>query len=190
MVKISMYKNDNGALLVIWQTPNKNLIGEVYNDGVEKRGKNGKWDNRATFEGKDATDFRVCEYFGFDSSKPWWSRWDNLKTTEKKPEKGTYMMLSRVQEDIEAFFYKEGDCRYYNENRIWGQDIKTCVAKVREIWDSIPNHWKPIWFIEKNLEVWEDIVDNAYKAYPESGEKRIAFIKGYICGKLFGYFKR
>lgn len=77
MVKISMFKNEKGALLVIWRTPKENLIGEVFLDGVEKRGKNGKWDMRATFEYKycEATEFRVCEYFGFDLRKPFWKRW-------------------------------------------------------------------------------------------------------------------
>lgn len=75
MVKVSMYKNANGALLIIWQTLKLNLIGEVYLDGGEKRGKNGKWDMRATFEDCDATEYRVCEYFGFDVTKPYWKRW-------------------------------------------------------------------------------------------------------------------
>lgn len=72
MVKISMYK-ERGALLVIWRTPKEKLIGEFFLSGVEKRG---KWDNRATFEGKDATEYRVLEYFGFDATKPaYWRRW-------------------------------------------------------------------------------------------------------------------
>ena len=75
MVKISMHKKDNGALLVIWQTPKGNLVGEVFLDGVEKRGKNGKWDMRATFEDKEATQHRVREYFGFSGAKAYWRRW-------------------------------------------------------------------------------------------------------------------
>ena len=74
MVKISMFKKDDGALLVIWKTPKENLIGEVFNNGVEKRG---KWDMRATFRVKDndATSYRVCNYFGFDYKNPYWKRW-------------------------------------------------------------------------------------------------------------------
>lgn len=74
MVKISKYKKDNGALLVIWKTKKKNLIGEVFSNGVEKRG---KWDMRATFyvADGDATESRVCEYFGFNSNNPYWRRW-------------------------------------------------------------------------------------------------------------------
>ena len=35
MVKISMYKNNKGGLLVIKKTTSGNLVGEVFNDGVE-----------------------------------------------------------------------------------------------------------------------------------------------------------
>ena len=72
MVKISMYKKANGALLVIRKNPKGSLVGELYVNGVEKRG---KWDNRATFEDKDATEYCVCEYFGFDVTKAYWKRW-------------------------------------------------------------------------------------------------------------------
>lgn len=74
MVKISMYKNNKGGLLVIKKATNGNLIGEVFNDGIEKRG---KWDMRATFHQKDgdATEHRVCEYFHFPCSNPYWRRW-------------------------------------------------------------------------------------------------------------------
>ena len=74
MVKISMYKNDSdGSLLVIHETSKGNLVGEVFSNGHEKRG---MWDKRATFyeEDGDATEHRVCEYFGFDSSVCYWRR--------------------------------------------------------------------------------------------------------------------
>ena len=69
-----MYKKENGALLVIWRTRNENLIGELYRGGEYHRG---KWDSRATFDAKDgdATEYSVCEYFGFNSSNPYWRRW-------------------------------------------------------------------------------------------------------------------
>ena len=70
-----MFKRENdGALLVIWKTPKGNLIGEVFNNGVEKRG---KWDMRATFYARDndATQHRVREYFGFSGAKEYWRRW-------------------------------------------------------------------------------------------------------------------
>lgn len=72
MVKISMFKKNDGALLVIYKTPKEKLIGEVYSNGVEKRG---KWDQRATFEDQEATEHRVCEYFGFSNATPYWKKW-------------------------------------------------------------------------------------------------------------------
>ena len=74
MTKISMFKKDDGALLVIWKTSKGNLVGEVFNDGVEKRG---KWDMRATFYAADgdATQHRVREYFGFCGAEAYWRRW-------------------------------------------------------------------------------------------------------------------
>ena len=74
MTKISMYKGVDGRLLVIYRTSKGILIGEVFNNGCQKRG---EWDMRATFnvEDGDATEHRVCEYFGFDSSVSYWRRW-------------------------------------------------------------------------------------------------------------------
>ena len=74
MIKISMFKKPNGSLLVIRKTIKGNLIGEVFSNGVEKRG---KWDMRATFNAcdGDATQHRVREYFGFLGTEPYWRRW-------------------------------------------------------------------------------------------------------------------
>lgn len=74
MVKISMYKNEDGDLLVIKRSVKGNLIGEVYTNGIEK------FENRymrETFYEKDgdATEYRVCQYFGFNYSNPYWRRW-------------------------------------------------------------------------------------------------------------------
>lgn len=72
MIKIAMYKNDKG-LLVIKENTKGDLIGEVFNDGIEKRG---KWDMRATFKQKDgATEHRVCEHFNFPYPRAWWRKW-------------------------------------------------------------------------------------------------------------------
>lgn len=62
---VSRFKdNSDGRLLVIYETPSGNLVGEVYADGVYKRG---GWNSRATFrwQDKDASEYRVREYFGF-----------------------------------------------------------------------------------------------------------------------------
>ena len=78
MKRISAFSNNNGALLVIWQTPNGNLVGEVFSNGIPERG---AWDSRATFYRKDneATEYRVKEYFGFTNAEMVWHRdWDYL----------------------------------------------------------------------------------------------------------------
>ena len=74
MVKIEMYKNDEGGLLVIWKCRNNDLIGEVFNNGVEKRG---MWDKKAKFlvKNDEARTHQVCKHFGFDSTKQYWRRW-------------------------------------------------------------------------------------------------------------------
>lgn len=66
MKVVSKFKDGKGRLLVILETPNGHLVGEVYADGKYKRG---KWDNRASFYtyDKDASEYRVREYFGFST---------------------------------------------------------------------------------------------------------------------------
>ena len=54
--------NSKDMTLIIRENSKGDYIGELYNKGNVKRG---KWINRATFEGKDATTYRVMEYFGF-----------------------------------------------------------------------------------------------------------------------------
>lgn len=61
---ISKRIHTDGRLLVVYETPNLNYVGEVYNKGKRVAG---KWDSRATFyhKDKDASEYRVMEYFGF-----------------------------------------------------------------------------------------------------------------------------
>ena len=69
MVKISEYKKGNGEVLVVKRVSSGSLVGELFANGTENHG---KWDMRATFNGREATEYRVCEYFGFKLS-------DNIK---------------------------------------------------------------------------------------------------------------
>ena len=63
----SKFKNDDGRLLVIFETPKGHLVGEVYSNGEYKHG---KWDSRATFSyWDDNYEYREKEYVGFNSSK-------------------------------------------------------------------------------------------------------------------------
>jgi hypothetical protein len=55
MTKIAMYKDKQGRLLVIWKTRNENLVGEVFNDGVENGAR-----EVALSEIADASTFNDC----------------------------------------------------------------------------------------------------------------------------------
>jgi len=75
MVKIEMYKDDNGRLLVISQRINHSLVCELFNDGVEKRGRNGKYDMRKEFS-NDASIPQILNHFDFPiDTKAYWKRW-------------------------------------------------------------------------------------------------------------------
>lgn len=78
MTKVSMYKNKDGATLVIWKARRGYFVGEVYFKGYQGVvAQRRMWDMRAAFsnEGDKATEHRICEYFGFDSYKAYWKRW-------------------------------------------------------------------------------------------------------------------
>ena len=68
-----------------------------------------------------------------------------------------YMMLSRVTQDCFGYFGTGGDedkwdCRYNNERNVWGQSIRKCVDKAKELWQKIPESIKPQWI------TWEQIL--------------------------------
>ena len=67
MKKKSSFKDNKGRILLIWETTSGNLVGEVFENGVVQRG---KADMSATFyrQDNDATEYRVCQYFGFNSN--------------------------------------------------------------------------------------------------------------------------
>lgn len=67
MKKKSSFKDNKGRILLIWETTSGNLVGEVFENGFVQRG---KADMRATFyrQDNDATEYRVCQYFGFNSN--------------------------------------------------------------------------------------------------------------------------
>ena len=76
-----------------------------------------------------------------------------LIESEKKQKlfKFEYMMLSRLKEDAAAYFGSgneeedKWDCRYHNEHNIWGKDIESHIAKMKELWQKIPSDIKPEW---------------------------------------------
>ena len=66
MKTIAKYNSLNKTL-IIRENSKGEYIGELYEKNNVKRG---QWIGRATFEGKDATEYRVMEYFNFDQEKP------------------------------------------------------------------------------------------------------------------------
>lgn len=80
MVKTEIYKRRDGQILVIYRCANEDLIGEVYIDGIEKRGCH---DFRARFKAKlrEAQTYRVKEYFGFNSRNSY-LMWDRYADSE------------------------------------------------------------------------------------------------------------
>lgn len=84
-----------------------------------------------------------------------------LTESEKKQKlfQFEYMMLSRLKEDAAAYFGSgneeedKWDCRYHNEHNIWGKDIESHIAKMKELWQKIPSDIKPKWC------TWEQILE-------------------------------
>lgn len=63
-----------------------------------------------------------------------------------------YMMLSRLQEETEAYLGKTGnpeedkvDCRYRNPSHIWGDTIEDNVNEMERLYNTIPSNAKPEW---------------------------------------------
>ncbi len=62
------------------------------------------------------------------------------------------MMLSRLQEETEAYLGKTGnpekdkvDCRYRNPSHIWGDTIEDNVNEMERLYNTIPSNAKPKW---------------------------------------------
>lgn len=75
------------------------------------------------------------------------------------------MMLSRLRGECIAYFGNTGDegkdgmdCRYRNEQFIWGKDIKVLVAEIKRLWEQIPADIKPEWL------TWEQITEYERRA--------------------------
>ena len=93
---------------------------------------------------------------------------ENPPTEREKREKAfrfEYMMLSRLLEDARAYFgtgdedEDKWDCRYHNENNIWGTTIESHVKGLREYWDKIPADIKPEWCSEEEIKEYENKIN-------------------------------
>ncbi len=63
-----------------------------------------------------------------------------------------YMLLSRLQSDCIGYL-SDGDCRFHNVQNIWGSTTERHIAKMKELWQKIPEDLKPEWC------TWEQILD-------------------------------
>lgn len=53
----------------------------------------------------------------------------------------TLRMLGRMEFDMHGFF-SEGDCRYHRPDDLWGNTIGSEIAKMRELYDALPDDIK------------------------------------------------
>ena len=70
----------------------------------------------------------------------------------ERENKFNYMLLSRLQSDCDGFLSPR-DCRYKDPNIIWGGNVADHIAKMKELWNAIPEVVKPQWIS------WEQILD-------------------------------
>lgn len=57
----------------------------------------------------------------------------------------SYMMLSRLLEEIKAYLSDKDDCRYRNVRFIWGDSIQDNIQEAKRLYKNIPNDIKPEW---------------------------------------------
>ena len=81
--------------------------------------------------------------------------------------KSDYMMLSRLNDECEAFFGRTGnewrdsvDCRYHNERNIWGLNINTQIVEMKRLWEIFPDDLKPQWCTWENILKYEHDAKN------------------------------
>ena len=80
--------------------------------------------------------------------------------------RGKYMMLSKIYNDLTAYFGETGeeerdkqDFRYHNDKYgLWGDTIAETIDELKRRWHEIPEDLKPEWCS------WEDIVKLERKA--------------------------
>lgn len=63
-----------------------------------------------------------------------------------------YMILGRLKSDCDGFL-SEGDCRYRNPEKIWGNTIESHIKHMKEIWMKFDDDLKPEWCS------WEQILE-------------------------------
>lgn len=132
MKTIGKYSSKDNTL-IIRENSKGEYIGELYeNDNVKR----GQWISRATFEGKDATTYRVMEYFNFDQNAKQQPKAKKLKAifdacTYSYNKRGTRMLTTRYScWMIEEFDTKE-EAHIFARGVVYGMAAKWSRPAVR-----------------------------------------------------------
>lgn len=109
--------------------------------------------------GNGEPDLRTCHPSNDPDGEPGWAikvSYEIVNPISEKEMKErkfqfTYMMLSRLQSDCIGYL-SSTDCRFRNPKNIWGKNVPDHIAKMKELWNKIPEDIKPEWLS------WDDIL--------------------------------
>ncbi len=73
----------------------------------------------------------------------------------------TYALLSRLQTDCEYFLGNNGRSRA--EKHLWAGNVKDQIAKMRELYASLPETAKPEWISERDIDRYERLMTGGAK---------------------------
>ena len=71
----------------------------------------------------------------------------------------SYMMLSRLLEEIKAYLFDKDDCRYRNVRFIWGDSIIDNIYEAKRLYKEIPSDIKPKWCSLKEILEYEKLIE-------------------------------
>lgn len=76
------------------------------------------------------------------------------KENRVKAFKFEYMMLSRLNSDVDAYFNRPNDFRYHNEH-VTG-DIAQIITEIKALWQRFPDDLKPKWCTLEMIRSYEE----------------------------------
>lgn len=71
----------------------------------------------------------------------------------------SYMMLSRLVEEIKAYLFYKDDCRYRNVRFIWGDSLQENIQEAKRLYKNIPSDIKPEWCNIKEILEYEKLIE-------------------------------
>lgn len=132
MKTIGKYSSKDNTL-IIRENSKGEYIGELYeNDNVKR----GQWISRATFEGKDATTYRVMEYFNFDQDAKQQPKAEKIRAifdgcTYSYDKSGTRMLKTRYSFWFIEYFDTKEEARLFARGVVYGMAAKWNTPAVR-----------------------------------------------------------